>query len=105
MSQKRQRTFESGTQWMKCSQNEDKGILTKSCVEQIFNRAFGLDTFPGWEEPTAGHLIVRGKQVNTTYTVIFSYWPNTGNILFQGKTEERAANKAKWDKARQELRI
>ena len=83
---------------MPCESNK-KEIFTKETVEQIFNKAFGLDNFPGWENPTRGHLMVRGRNTGSEETVIFSYWPNTGSYLFQGKDFEIKKHKEKWDKA------
>ena len=83
---------------MACDTNK-KEILTKESVEQIFMRAFGLDEFPGWESPARGHLMVRGKNSGSEEMVIFSYWPNTGNYLFQGKDSEKRNNTAKWESA------
>ena len=105
MSQKRQRTFEPGAQWMKRSTDVDKNVLTKQCVEQIFNKAFDLDEFPGWIQPIGGHLMVKGRKTSTEDTVIFSFYPNTGKVLFQGKPEEKINNELKWNKARDALGI
>ena len=99
-SQKRQRVFESGERWTPLINRRNRGDLTFESVEQIFMKAFGLDKKPEWQNPTPGHYLTQGKLEDSDVFANFSFWPNTGSILFQGRKEEKRINEEKRNNAR-----
>ena len=88
---------------MPLSNRRNRGDLTFESVERIFMKAFGIDKMPEWQNPTPGHYLIQGKLNDSDVFVNFSFWPNTGKILFQGKSDEKRINEEKWNKARKQL--
>ena len=85
----------SNEQW----ESVRRSTISCETVEEIFKDAFGLTSFPGWEEPVPGHKFVKGRCNGEELFAVFSFWPRTGKYLFQGKPEEVRNSNEKWDAA------